>query len=269
MTQPSPTPTDGMQPYIPDARVRWGLRHVAIGLVVFFGLLIVASILISIPPIRAQLLPHAELVGFVGSVVAYASLLAVIVVASRRAGLGSLAADFGLLFRPVDIAIGLCVGIAGRIFTVLLTGITIGITGYTPEQGNFVLPAEPLWIVLNGVLIAVVVAPFVEELFFRGLLMRSVRHRVLRWKGRVQPADATIQRRAVALSILVSAVTFMLMHLYQADNLTFAIVLGGSTLVVGLANAAVATRTGRLGGAILAHVVFNGSAVLLAIAFAS
>ena len=245
--------------------MRWGLWWVVIGLVVFFGLLIGTSLIFAIPSVRAAALSQVELVNFGLSVLAYGGLLTVIVIASRRRGLGNLAADFGLRFRPVDIAIGLGIGLGGRLFTGALTGVTIGITGYTPPRGNFELSSGPLWIALNSVLIAAIVAPFVEELFFRGLLLRSVRNGVLRGKGRPQPAGPAVQRRAVILSILVSGVGFMLLHLYQADNLTFAIILGGSTLVVGLANARVATRTGRLGGAIIAHVVFNGSAVLLAI----
>lgn len=266
VTYPPPTQPVVTPPYFPDARVRWGLWDFAIGIAVFCGLLVVASVAISIPGIRALLVPQAQLVNFLGAAAAYAALFAVIVVASQRRGLRSLAADFGLRFRPIDIAIGIGVGIGMRLFTVGLTLITIGLTGYRPEHGNFILPAEPLWIALNGVLIGVIVAPIVEELFFRGLLMRSVRNRVLRSKGRTQPVSSGIQRLAVRISVLVSAGAFMLLHLYQADNLTFAIILAGSTFTVGLVNALVAARTGRLGGGIIAHIFFNGSAVLLAIA---
>ncbi len=259
VTQPSLTDTAAKLPTLPDERIHWGLLDVALGLLVFLTLLVVGSLVLSLPALQEAV--SFEAAGFAGSVIAYAGLFAVVVVASRRSGLRSLAADFGLHFRPVDLAIGLGLGIGARIFTAVLTAVVIAITGYTPERGNFELSTEPLWIVLNGFVIAALLAPFVEELFFRGLLQRSVFNRVLR-RGRGTEAA---HRRAVSWSIAVSGVLFMLLHMYQATNLTFAIILGGSTLVVGLAHAAVSQLTGRIGAAVVSHVVFNGSAVLLAL----
>ena len=266
---PTPLPAaDANLPdrYAPPAGMRWGLWEVGIGLVVFVTLGAAFAVIARVVLPEKVFTANLEPLGFASALVAYGALVAVIVIASRRLGLRSLAADFGLRFRPVDLAIGLGVGIVGRIFTVLLTLVTISITGYTPERGNFVLAADPLWMVLNGVVIAVLVAPVVEELFFRGLLLRAVRNRVLRWRGREQPADAATQKRAVILSVAISSIAFMALHMYQAiGDPTLAIILGGSTLFVGLLNALVTIRTGRLGGAIIGHMVFNGGAVLLSL----
>ena len=242
--------------------MRWGLWDVALGFVVFFVILAFASILASTGPLAGPLGDNADAFSLVASVLAYGGLVAVIVVASRRSGLGTLAADFGFSFKPIDLVIGLGIGLAGRLFTALLTGIAITITGYTPERGNLVLSADPLWLVLNGVLIAIIVAPIVEELFFRGLVLRAIRNRLLRRNQ----SDEVAKRRATLAAIVVSSAAFMLLHLYQASDWTLFIILAGSTFVVGFLNATVALRTGRLGGAIVGHMVFNGSAVLLAVA---
>lgn len=263
---PTPVPaSDGKLPtgYAVPAGMRWGLWDVALGIVVFLTLLGGVSLVAVLSPLRAFTLDHLDLVNFITALIAYGGLVAVIIVASRRSGLRSLGEDFGLRFRAVDIGIGLGIGIIGRIFTLLLTAITISITGYTPPRGNFELSTEPLWIVLNGVLIAALVAPVVEELFFRGLLLRAVRNTVLRWRRREQPADAATQKRAFILAIAISSIAFAAMHMYQAENVTFAVILGGSTLFVGVVNAFAALITHRLGGAIIGHVVFNGGGVLL------
>ena len=261
---PTPATSDDANLPNPLTGVRWGLWEVASGLVVFLTLLAGVSILATATPLRDAMLANLELVGFVSSIVAYGGLLLVIVIASRRLGLRRLADDFGLRFRPVDILIGLGIGILGRIVTVLVTIVTISLTGYTPPRGNFVLASEPLWIALNGFVIAAIVAPFIEELFFRGLFLRSVRNRVLR-RAKTQPTDAATNERAAIIAIAVSSVAFMALHLYQADNWTLFIILGVSTLFVGVLNGFVAVRTGRIGGPIIGHLVFNGSAVLLSL----
>lgn len=273
-SDPTPVPAaDGNLPnpylepaaglYAPPAGMRWGLWEVAAGLVVFLTLLAGVTVIALATPLQDAVADNLELVGFVSAIVAYGGLLLVIVIASRRIGLRSLAEDFGLRFRPIDLAIGLGIGVVGRIVTIVLTAVAVALTGYTPERGNFVLSTDSLWIVLNGVVIAVVVAPLVEELFFRGLFLRAVRNRVLRWRGRAQPADAATQKRAVILAIVVSSAGFSLLHLYQASDWTLFIILAGSTFFVGVVNAFVALATHRLGGAIIGHMVFNGSAVLL------
>ena len=249
--------------YAPPAGMRWGLWEAGIALLVF--VMVSAVVTIVAITVLPQDVDHGtlQLVGFITSLLAYGGLALVIVIVSRRLGLRSLARDFGLRFRPVDLLIGLAIGVVGRIATVILTIVAIAATGYEPESGNLVLSPQPIWLVLNGLVIAVIVAPVVEELFFRGLLLRAIRNRVLRWKGREQPADAETQKRAVILAIAISSVAFMALHLYQSSSWTLFIILAGSTLVVGVLNAFVAILTHRLGGAIVGHVVFNGSAVLL------
>ena len=114
-------------------------------------------------------------VGFVGAVV----------VASRMNGTGSLAADYGLSWpRAKDLWLGLGGAWAGR-FLPLIVLICIVVAGRVsappmapPRAILGVTPSGTAgWVVLVVVL-AVIGAPLVEELFFRGLLQGAFTRRV-------------------------------------------------------------------------------------------
>ncbi len=80
-------------------------------------------------------------------------------------------------------------------------------------------------------------APIVEELFFRGVLLRSL-----------------LGRMATPLAILATALLFALAHFEAvqfAGLAAFGVVLG-----------VLAWRTGRLAPGIAAHAAFNASAVI-------
>ena len=257
-----------MQTYVPPEAVRWGIRDAIIGLAVFIAVILLGVAFVVTTHPDAE---NPDVVGafaLVSTLAGYGALFIVIVLASRRRGLGSLRADFGFRLRPVDLAIGLGIGLLAKIISVVIGVVAISITGHTPEQGNFVLPSSPLWIVVNGVLIATLIAPIMEELFFRGLVLRAIRNYVLRFRGRTQPAGQQTQETAIVVAILGNSIAFALLHLYESSDVTLLIALGGGTLVIGLLNSMIAIRTGRLGAAIVAHVVFNGISIVTAIAIA-
>jgi membrane protease YdiL (CAAX protease family) len=87
------------------------------------------------------------------------------------------------------------------------------------------------------VAIVAIAAPVVEELFYRGLWLRSVERRL-----------------GTAAAVGVSSVVFAAVHFQPYD---FPALLGFAVVV-----AVLTVRTGRLGPAIWAHVVFNLTAVL-------
>jgi len=160
--------------------------------------------------------------------------------ASRLSGSGSLVADFGLRFRPLDVVVGAGAGVASQYGLDYLV--------YLPVQSNRRLihevgqPAQHLAGLAHGwgdaLLVAVVVvgAPLAEELFFRGLLLRAVGFRF----GNVA-------------AVIVSAVAFGLAHfepLQMPVLVLFGVVLG-----------VLAVRSGRLGPSICAHAAFNAVAV--------
>jgi membrane protease YdiL (CAAX protease family) len=245
--------------YRPAPSTQWGLPQFAAGLGAFVGIIVAVNVVSLFLPRGAEgpLLFGAVLLG-------YGALFATALLASRRRGTGSLAHDFGLRLRPVDLAIGLGVGIAAKIAGVIIAIPLVGLTGGVPTS-NVPAQNDLVWIVLNTVVATTIVAPLVEELFFRGLLLRAIRNAVLRGRAshpRTDPPTARRVRWALLASVLVSSLVFMVVHLYQAPDLTTLLVLGSSTFLLGLANAVLATRTGRLGPGIVAHMVFNGVAVL-------
>jgi membrane protease YdiL (CAAX protease family) len=141
-------------------------------------------------------------------------------------------------FGPVPLLSGL--GVAVVLFATQLVIVFTAVTfrGAPPPPGSSNIPDLSGGGTETGLLIVAIVAlaPLVEELFFRGLLQRSL----LRWMG---PAPA------IALQAGVFALTHF-QKLQFAALFAFGAVLGY-----------VAHRTGRLGPGIAAHMVFNGVAV--------
>src|SRR5690606_9306466 len=166
-------------------------------------------------------------------------LVAVVVLAGIRFGTGSLGNDAGFRIRWIDLGIGLLVGLVLRF-------IVQGLAPVVPQPGldgtSGIPPAAHLAVLVIG---AIGIAPLVEELFFRGLLQRSV-------SGLV-PGGRLAR---IAVSVLASTALFVLLHLASAAPAswgTIAITAGVGGLAFGL----LAATTRRLGPAIVAHAVFN------------
>lgn len=160
--------------------------------------------------------------------------------------------DFGWRFEPVDIAYGL--GLGGLLLVVgsmVAAGVSflVGLEPGAAESTNTEIIGDAadsaaLWIVI---LAAVVIAPIVEELFFRGLCLRAI--------------EGTFGTTA---AILGSTVLFTLPH-FTNPSLAGTAVLFSVIAVVGLVLAVVTVRTGRLGAAVIAHAAFNGVGVAAAL----
>ncbi|SKB01677.1 hypothetical protein SAMN06295879_3306 [Agreia bicolorata] len=245
--------------YRPSAAIQWGLPQFGMGIGAFIAIVIAVNALSPFLPRDAQspLLFAAVLVG-------YGALFLTTLHAARSRGTGSLAHDFGLRFRAADLAIGLRVGIAVKVVGVIIAIPLVGLTGGVPIS-NVPVQSDLIWTILNTVIATTLVAPVVEELFFRGLLLRAIRNGILRGRTsqpRTASPSSARKRGALLASVLISSAAFMAMHLYQAPNVATLVALGISTFLLGLANAALATRTGRLGPSIVAHMVFNGLALL-------
>jgi membrane protease YdiL (CAAX protease family) len=167
-------------------------------------------------------------------------------------GSGSIVRDIGLRFRPLDLLWGLTLGVVARVVATVLEIAGYGRMG----SAGAILdePAHDLWWVVMVILAPVLVSPFIEELFFRGLVLRAV--------SRAAVDNGAVRRWALGTAVVVSAATFALVHLVNAGSSTGALVIGLSTFLLGLGAGALAAVTGRLGGAIVAHVVFNALVVL-------
>lgn len=176
-------------------------------------------------------------------------------------GVRSLARALGLRFTALDLLWGLTIGLLARVVASVLE---IAVYGGL-AQGEVVLGARVYdgWWLFGALLAPVLLAPFVEEIFFRGLLLRAVEGAVVRGSGGV--SRRVSRGLALGIAVGVSGVVFALLHVVGAGSVDAVVVVGLSTLVFGLAAGSVAAVTGRLGGAIVAHVTFNALVVVPAV----
>ncbi len=167
-------------------------------------------------------------------------------VSSYRSGTGDFVADYAVRVRPVD-AIGLVIGALSQLLLVPLVYWPlqqIWPDAFSDEKlqetaKDLVDRAEGGSVVLL-VLLVVVGAPVVEELFYRGLLQGSL-------AARYRPTVVVVGVAAV----------FALIHFRPVEYpglFAFGLVLGVCAL-----------RTGRLGMPIAAHVGFNASGLAVAL----
>ncbi|HWF15960.1 MAG TPA: CPBP family glutamic-type intramembrane protease [Acidimicrobiales bacterium] len=168
--------------------------------------------------------------------------------ASRTQGTRNFVRDLGLRFRPIDL-VGIGIGIGGQFLIAVM---------YAPFQHdihNFNAPSQRLTGASHGggfVVIAiatVLFAPAVEELFFRGLLLKSL----VRLFTPLQVAGAA-RAAGVVLAVIADGLLFGAAHgewVQLAGLAAFGIVL-----------AAVSYRTGRLGMNMVAHASFNLVAII-------
>jgi membrane protease YdiL (CAAX protease family) len=158
--------------------------------------------------------------------------------------------NFGFAFKWSDLPLGLAVGVGCQIVLVPLLYLPFIYTN-KHLSSELAKPAKALVGSYHGfdlLLIALFVAvgaPIVEELFFRGLLFRSLLKTLLPKLGGAW---------GLVMSVLFSSLIFALAH-YEA--LQF-----GGLAATGAVFAVVAYKTGRIGPTIIAHATFNGLAVV-------
>ena len=189
-------------------------------------------------------------------------LLGTAIWASRRHGSGNLVRDLALHFRPIDLAIGLGVGLGLRFVIGVWAVAYSSITGQQPT-GNL----EPIlgdglgtgfWLVLNVLAIAVI-GPAIEEIFFRGLGLRSALASL--WRRADNPRFADPKRR-VRYAIAATSVVFAFLHVSELSDFTSAVVILPGLFFAGWVFGRLTVRYGRLGPAVMSHVVFNATAVV-------
>lgn len=197
----------------------------------------------------ARLLAVAALSAAI-TVASYALMLipaiAVAVVAHRRGGRFSEAV--GLRAFPVGRTVGwaLAVVVGGFLTTAVYasaaTSFGISVQGNTGDLVSG-FGAGPLELIMVFALVGVV-APFVEEITFRGIVFPSLREA---W--------------GTTPALLVSGALFGVVHLQPTIALPLAL--------IGIALAVVFLRTRSLWSAIIAHCAYNSVALALAFAVAS
>ncbi len=225
------------------AEQRWGLGEVALGFLLAQALAVVAT---AIAMGAAGWTESADIPLWAGALLQiplWAGYLGAVFLAGTKGG--GVVRDFGLTVGRWDAPLGLVLGVLVQLVVLPLVYLPIlQLTGYTDDDLS--APARALsdkasgpigWILLT--LIVVVGAPIVEELFFRGLLLRSLQ----KW-GMSDWA-----------SIVLCAALFGAVH--------FQLLQFAGLFVIGLVLSYMAVRTGRLGLSIFTHMGFNATSVVL------
>jgi len=220
--------------HVSERTPRWGLGDAVVGLLVGW---VATAVVISLWVGAGGGQPSETSLGALaaGEAALWVGLLGAPLWASRLKGAGSLAEDFGFSFRWTDPVVGLPIGIACQLLLVPLI--------YLPLQ-QFISKhdlEEPVRRVTDSAhgggfialsIVVVVGAPIVEELFFRGLVLRSLQRRF-----------------GDTWAVLGSAVLFGLAH-FEYLQLPALVSLG---VILG----AMAVSSKRLGPSIFAHAGFN------------
>jgi uncharacterized protein len=161
--------------------------------------------------------------------------------ASRRWGTGRAATDLGLRFRWSDAGWGPIAWLAALgcevVMLIVVELTSIPLVNNTEGIGELDLDRT---YVISLLVTAVVAAPVVEEMVFRGLMLRGLRSRM-----------------GAVLAVAVQAVLFGLAHvdpLRGTGNIGLVFVLAA----VGVAFGGAAYLLRRIGPTIIAHAIFNG-----------
>ena len=255
---PDDGPTAGWTPTprIPRPRTPWTVTDVLAGM----GIALLLSVLLAVPFTLGGEQRGVTALVVAGLLPIWAGLTAAVLWASRTHGSGHLRSDIGLHFRWIDLAVGLGVGLALRLASVVIAVMVTTIAG-APATGNSPLPlaGRSTIAVVVVSLATVLIAPVVEEMFFRGLGLRSV---LASW-GRHDARAGRPGRDRRAAAAVVTALLFAVLHLSEVADGVSLLVLFPTLVLAGLTLAGLTLRSGRLGPAIVTHVVFNGTAVLV------
>jgi uncharacterized protein len=225
------------------ADVRWGLGDAALGWVLAqIGGAIAVAIVLAINDDTTDVEDLSLAWVAVAQLGLWIGLLGVPVVASKLKGHGPVR-DYGLRSEGWDAPLGFAAGLLTQLLLIpLLYGPIFWLTDLDssdledPARGLTDRATDSFGITML-ILIVGIGAPIVEEIFYRGLLQRSLERRFGVWPG-----------------ILGSALLFGASH-FQLLQLPALVLFG---IVLGL----LAQRTGRLAAPIAAHIVFNMTTVL-------
>jgi len=255
-TAPRPMPPDPRPPLditVDNLRttdaVAWGVRPVLVPVVTYVVLIVAGGIASNtIAPDHGNgarvfdVVANILLEAILGTAVWFAGRD----VARRNGGWGK---AFGLRWpRGRDFLWALAgIGIA------FAARIVIGIVATVVTHGKAVKESQNIHVtsvsVFTAVLLIVVVvltAPIVEEIVFRGLLLRTFMRRMSFW-----PAA------------LLSTAIFGIGHTYEVETLAGAITLALVVGSLGLTNCILNRYTDKLAAGMLVHGTFNGLAVLV------
>lgn len=195
------------------------------------------------------------IVGFGWPVAVYVAVLALVGYgpslcwcryASRRWGTGDLGVDIGLTPRFADLGWGPVIWL-GAIAAQVAVGalvVAFGVPLVGNTEGIEEISADRTYVV-SLVITAVIAAPIVEEMVFRGVVMRGLRSRL-----------------PIVPVVGLQGLLFGAAHVDPVrgvGNIGLVLVLGG----VGVAFGVSVALLGRIGPAMVAHALFNGAVLFV------
>lgn len=197
------------------------------------------------------------LLGVAAYVLVWVPLVLALILSFAGQTVRDAAAYLGLRFRAIDLLWGVGIGCLARAADALIRTLATGSTGLAPQPTLSSIGGLGVQAVALGIIAPVVIAPILEETYFRGLVLRSLAAALGRFSAAARWGAA----------VVITAAAFALVHaLLLAGTPGEAVLTGLSTFLFALLAGAVAAATQRLGGAIVGHVVFNGLGVLLTLA---
>ncbi len=231
---------------------RWGLGDVAIGLLMSAGaaVAVVAAVLIDRRDEEfSRVAPDGWTLGTL-LLINVVVFVGVPLLTSRRKGTASLRRDFGLAIWPGDVARGLAGAFVAIAFSAAAVNLLTAVLGAEVDTGTRYVGVTGAGQVVAIHVVVGLMVPMAEELFFRGMLLRSLQ-----------------RRNGPILSLVASSALFALLHVSGATELgsTQAAILVW-TWISGMVFGALTLGTGgRLGSAIVAHVALNQAVLLVAL----
>jgi uncharacterized protein len=216
--------------------VRWGMSDAIITLALTMLMALGAIGILALLGRR----PSGATLVMVGTLVPWIAMLGWPLYASWRKGRGPVA-DYGLGIDRATVRAGLGAGVLAVLLASMVGLLSMALTDreITSAAGEIArrIAQEPLALILL-ILVAVIGAPIVEEIAFRGLLF-----------------GALIKRGVPAwLTVFLTALAFSVYHL-EPERIPL-------LLATGIVLGEVRRRTGRTSAAIIAHMVNNSVAAL-------
>jgi membrane protease YdiL (CAAX protease family) len=148
--------------------------------------------------------------------------------------------------RARDLAIGIGAGVAGFVVLLVALGLVFQFVGFDPPEQQALDDVVAGGVdALLAVTMAVLLAPVLEEIVFRGALHQGLRHRAGFWPAALISSGVFA---AVHLEVVLSSPIFLV-----------------QLFLLGVLFAWLLERTGNLAAPIAAHLVFNAISMGLAV----
>lgn len=243
-----PPPPPGNATGVSAVTPRWGLGDVGISLLVWFGIQFLFAIAVVILGVtQAELEDPTVQMTLALVAVTWVGFLIWPLVAMVWKGSGRPDLDFGLAFKPIDIPWAIAGFVAFWAFNLAATvAFSLVADGEPPTNTDLVDSATTSTGALVVLFIAVgLVTPVVEELWFRGFLLRAIG-----------------KRYGAPIAVVVSSIAFGLPHA-QFEGIGDLWIIGLLTVYGAILALLTVRNQGRLGAAIICHALNNSIAVLV------